>query len=183
MTLPPRTIAAFAGKIVGKLAGAKLRPDGAGAKLRMGEVKIVLPFGHVVRILVAEREADPPWPAVRRDHIEAGDLRLLAAVEGEFGEGQVAAGRHQLLAIALVEPLGLNPGTAVLRFSARKTEIEHPDRVGLVARGGGRLAVHLVAGGSAPEMGEAGSRDDAVGGIGMIERRADRSLDQKRVVA
>ena len=49
----------------------------------MGEIEIVLPFGDVIGEFVAEREADANGRARGVDHVDADDLRLLAAVERE----------------------------------------------------------------------------------------------------
>ncbi len=76
----------------GQVADQQFGADGAGPQLGMGEVEVVLPLHHVVGEFVGQREADPERRAVRADDVEAGDLRLLAAVQREGGRGQRAPG-------------------------------------------------------------------------------------------
>ena len=61
----------------------------------MGEPEIVDALGDVVGELVGQREADPERRAVVADHIDAGDLRLLAGVLGESRRHERLAGRHR----------------------------------------------------------------------------------------
>jgi hypothetical protein len=51
----------------------------------MGQPQIVAALDHVVGELVGQAEAQAAGRSVRSDQIDAGDLRLLAAVLGEGG--------------------------------------------------------------------------------------------------
>src|SRR5688572_30076134 len=73
----------------------QLRPDRAGAQLRMCQPEVVVAFSDVVRELVAEREAEAERLAVRTDGVEADDFRFLTAVLGEGGHGKLATRPHQ----------------------------------------------------------------------------------------
>ena len=73
----------------------------------MCEVEVVLPLGHMVRIFIAQREAQPHRAALVVDDIETRQFRLLAAIECEGGHWQRLAGADQPGAVALVEPFGL----------------------------------------------------------------------------
>jgi hypothetical protein len=72
----------------GSFADQQRRAEAAIAQLGMGQVQVVLALGHVVRELVADGVADAVRLAVVADHVQAGDLRLFAAVEREVGHLQ-----------------------------------------------------------------------------------------------
>ena len=76
----------------GRSPDQELGAEAGLAELGMGEPEVVDPLGHVVGELVGEGEADAARGAVGADQVEAGDLRLLAAVEGEVGREQRVAG-------------------------------------------------------------------------------------------
>src|SRR5271167_1510838 len=110
----------------------------------MREPKVVLPFGNVIGEFVAERPPDSNRSAGAVDHINAGDLRLLAAVEREGGTGQIALRRRENGTVALVEPLRLRAGFVLARLAAVQAELEHPHRVRELGRIG-EILVHSVA--------------------------------------
>jgi hypothetical protein len=95
--------------VLGQVADENLRPERARAQLRMGEIEIVDPLRDMVGELVRQREADAERRAVVADDVDAGDLRLLAAILGE-GRRKSAARRVRRpnRAVALVEPFGLH---------------------------------------------------------------------------
>src|ERR1700677_4795865 len=111
-----------------EVADQELGAEARRAQLGMGEGEIVLPLRDVIGEFVAEREADPHRRALRIDHIDADNLRLLAAVERETRADEIAAGRGERRTVALVEPLGLHPRGALARLAALEAHLEHSHR-------------------------------------------------------
>ena len=107
-----------AAHVGGEVADQQFRPEARRAQLGMGEVEIVLALHDVIGELVAEGEADANGRALGVDHVEADDLRLLAAVEREARADEIAARRHQRRAVALVEPFRLDARRAALGLAA-----------------------------------------------------------------
>src|SRR6478672_7556587 len=134
----------------------------------MREIEVVLTLHDMIGIFIAEREAEPYRLALRRNHVDAGDFRLFTAIEGEIGEGEIAAGWSDGASVALVKPLRLDARISRLGFAAIQSEIEHPDRIGFGARLRLSLLVHLVACCSAAKMSETGAGDEAMGAVRVI---------------
>ena len=96
----------------------------------MGEEEIVLPLGDVVGELVEKREPDPIRYPVLADDVDAADLRLLAAVEGEMRRDERLSRCGDKRAVALVEPFRLDAPFAGLRLAALEAHPEHLHRIG-----------------------------------------------------
>ncbi|MPL90050.1 hypothetical protein SDC9_36095 [bioreactor metagenome] len=161
----------------GQRAEPQLRAEARRAEFRMGEEQIVDPFRHMIGELVGEAEAEAVRHAVGADHIETGDLRLLAAVEGEGGRGQRVARRHGLGPGALVEPFGLHPDAARGGLAALEPHAEHLHRVGELLGGAG---VHRVARRRRAEMRQAGAAQIHPRGLGVAHRHVDRPGGEQR---
>ena len=146
----------------------------------MREIEVVPPLHDVVGIFVAEREADAEHRAVVADHVEAGDLALLAAVLGVAGKLDRLLRRDQPGAVALVGPFRLHADRARLRLAALDAELEHLHGVGEVVAL--QLGVHGIARLRAAEMGQAGQRHDDVRRLRMVERQKQPLLRDQRVV-
>ncbi len=84
-----------AAHVVRQVADQHLRAERGRPQLGMGEPEIVDALGDVVGEFVGEGEADAERRAVVADHIDAGDLRLLAAVQRESGRLERRAGRDR----------------------------------------------------------------------------------------
>ena len=104
-------------------------------------------------------------------------FRLLAAVQGEGGGGQGRAGRGDDAAVALVEPFRLDPGPAGRGLAAFQPQPEHLHGV-RQRRCILQVAVHLVAAFGGAQVGQAGSGDQQVRRVRMIDGRADPPLGQ-----
>ncbi|MGC4077396.1 MAG: hypothetical protein QM702_10255 [Rubrivivax sp.] len=94
ITLPSRRMREMPETLRGSSPVPQLRPERAEAQLRMREEQVVHPLGHVVRELVADREAEPEGLAVLADKVDAGDLGLFARVLGEGRGGDRLARRR-----------------------------------------------------------------------------------------
>src|SRR3569833_4527170 len=106
-------------------AGAQLRPDAALAQLRMREIEVIAPLGHVIRILVADRKAEPHREPIGADDIQPDDFWLLAEIECEGRrDNRLPAGDYDA-SVTFVDPLRLRTGTAVGRATALHAPIEH----------------------------------------------------------
>ena len=95
----------------------------------MGEPQVILFLGHMVGEFVAERETDPDRLTFGIDDVDAGDLRLLPAVERKGRAHQIALGRNEDGAVALVEPFGLSACGAPRWLAAFEPKLEHPHGV------------------------------------------------------
>ncbi len=92
----------------------------------------------------------------------------------KLGEESGAPGPGKQGAVPLVEPFGLNAGSAGRRLTPLETHAEHLHRVRerLLLR---RL-VHGVPGSGRPEVGKTGAGNDEMRRIRMIDRRQHASL-------
>ncbi|VXB96765.1 hypothetical protein PSEUDO8O_20332 [Pseudomonas sp. 8O] len=182
LLLPQHLVAptntADAGQVTRQLADQHFRAEGTEAQLRVGQVQVVLALDHMVGELVAKGEADAIRLAIVANHIEAGQLGLLTEVLGEVGHREVLARANHDAAITFVEPLRLRAFAACGRATAGHAPLEHLHGVGELAFGLLRLdlLVHLVAGGGAAQVGQAGAGHQAVRRIGVIQRRQYTAL-------
>src|SRR5690606_12801489 len=110
--------AARAANVLRQLTHEELGTKRRLPKLRVGEPQVVMPLGHVVGELVGEAEAQPERRAVGTDHVDAGELRLFAAVPRERGARERLLRLGEVFAVALVEPLGLLARDAIRRPAA-----------------------------------------------------------------
>ncbi|MNM98952.1 hypothetical protein D3C81_1114990 [compost metagenome] len=147
---------------------AQLRAEAAGAQLGMRQVQVVAPFHHMVGKLVAQGVAEAVWRAVGTDQVQPDQLRLFAGIFGKGRQRQVGAGAHDDAAVALVEPLRLRALLARWRPTAFQAPLEHAHAVSDGAFG--LLLVHLVAGGGAAQVGQAGTGHQAVGRVLVVQR-------------
>src|SRR5207248_3812250 len=148
----------------------------------MGKIEVILPLHHVVGIFIAERKAEPERGSVRGNHIDAGNLGLLAAIEREVRQNEISAGWSNNRAVALIEPFRLNACRPRRGLAALEAEIEHLDRVCLIAGCGIGLLVHLVAGGGAAEMSKAGPGHQAMSATGMIDWAQNLAACEKLLI-
>ncbi|MDR6128080.1 hypothetical protein QE452_002744 [Sphingomonas sp. SORGH_AS438] len=166
--------------MVGSQADDQLGAERGLAQLGMRQPQIIPPFGDMVGEFVRQAEAQPVRLPVRPDQVDAGQLRLLAAILGEAGHGQRLARPDQLRAVALVEPFRLLPDRARRRLAALDTRQKHAHRIGL-GRGRRRVAMHLVAPLGRAEMGQAGAGHDQMRRIVMVDRRDQPRLLRRQV--
>ena len=127
--LPVAQDPAGAAQILRQIADQQFRSQRGRTQLGMGEPEVIAALGDMVGEFVGEREAQAARPAVGVDQIDAGDLGLLAAVERESGRLEVAAGRDEARAVALVEPFGLDPRPLPFGLAAFDAHQEHPRRI------------------------------------------------------
>jgi hypothetical protein len=166
-----------------QLAQQQLGAVGALTQLGMRQVEIVLALHHVVRIFVAEREADPVYRGVVADQVQADHLDLVAAVERVGRQLERLLGRHHTAPIALVEPFGLHADLAGRRLAALQTPLEHLHRIGELRLVGLQLGVHRVARRRAAQVRQAGARDQPARGVGVVQRRQQAAVAHDRGVA
>src|SRR5439155_24432179 len=102
-------------------------------------------------------EAEPADDAVVIYHIDADDLRLLAAVGGDIGYVERLPRAAEDAAVALVEPLRRHAALSRRRPTTGQAHIEHPSAVRL-RPDALRLLVHLVALFDAAQVRQARSR-------------------------
>src|SRR5262245_23584116 len=81
--LPIAKDAAAAAEVIERMVGDQLRPNGADAQFRRGQVKVIDVLGDVIGPFVALRKTEAAGNAAVVDNVDAGDLGLLAAVRGE----------------------------------------------------------------------------------------------------
>ena len=167
-----------------QVAEQEFGTDRAVAQLRMRAVEVVLLLDDVIGELVADDVADAPRPAGVVGDIDAGDLGLLAAVEPERGDRQRRAGRDDAAAVSLVEPFRLHAGLARGRLAAVLPEAEHLHRVGQRRgrRTRSRRVMHRVARRGAAQMRDAGSGNEQVRGIRVVDGRTQPVVALHRVV-
>ncbi|MNZ95224.1 hypothetical protein D3C78_1143600 [compost metagenome] len=127
--------------------------------------------------LVRDGKADAHRFTLVRDHVDAGHFRLFAAIERKGRRGESRAGRRRHMAVALVEPFGLNALFAGLGLAVFETHAEHLHGIRQAFLGGFRgLLVHAVTGRSRTEMGKASTGQMQVRRIGMGDRRQEATF-------
>ncbi len=89
--LPSRSDAARAAHVGRQLTNQQLRAQRGMAQFGMRQPQVIATLGDVIRELVGEAEADTARIARGVDDVNAGNLRLFAAVERE---SQVRATPH-----------------------------------------------------------------------------------------
>ena len=142
----------------------------------MRQVQIVHPLHDVIGKLVGQREAQPARRAVRGDEVDAGQFRLLAAVERKVGRSQRLFRRDDTAAVALVEPLRLHADLAGCRLAAFQAHAKHLHRVRRI--GGLRLGVHAIARVGRAQMRQTGAGQQNTRAVGVIDRREDALVAQ-----
>ena len=158
-------------------ADADFRAEACRAQFGMGEVEIVDPLGDVIGKLVRNGKTDAHRFALIGDHVDAGHFRLFAAIEREGGRGERSTRCRRHMAVALVEPLGLNALFTGLGLAVFKTHAEHLHgiRQAFFRRFRG-LLVHAVAGRGRTQMGEARAGQMQMRRIGMGDRRQETAF-------
>jgi hypothetical protein len=129
----------------------------------------------VIGELIGEAVSQPPRVAGRVDEVNAGDFRLLAAVQREGRRLESRAAGNDAGAVALVKPFGLHAHRAVGRFAALYACEKHAHGIA-VRRGGAGLGVHLVAALRRSQVGESGAGEIQMGRVGMIDGGQPREI-------
>src|SRR3546814_11835690 len=93
-------------------ATTRIYTDGHTLSLHDALPSLVALLQQVVGELVAERDADPPWPAGVIDQVEPDQLDFVAAVLGEVDHLEGLLRRRHDAAVALVEPFRRHAGQA-----------------------------------------------------------------------
>src|SRR5690606_19449267 len=127
-----------------------------------------------------QREANAERRSVLADDVDADNFRLFAPIERERRRGKRLVRRHDEGTIALVEPLRLNAELSLARLAALKAHAEHLHGVRqlLFLFSRDRL-MERVARRSGAKMRQAGTGDEEMCGIGMIDgRKNTASLEQ-----
>jgi len=148
----------------------------------VGQVQVILALHDVVGELVAHRETEAIRFAVMTDDVEPGHFRFLAGILGKRRQRKGLARTHDDAAVALVEPFRLHTGLPCRRFAALHAPFEDAHGVGhlcFVAN----LLVHLVPRRGATQMREAGTADQQVRRVRVIQRWQDAPVfEQLRIV-
>ncbi len=122
--------------------------------------------------LVADGETEAKRRAIRADQVQPNQFRFLARVEREVGRIQRRTRMHDNRAVALVEPFRLHARLSGRGRAAFNTPLEHAHGIsqrsllGLLTQ----LLMHGIAGRCTAKMREAGSGDQAVRRIRMMQR-------------
>ena len=154
-------------------------PSAAWRSFEWASQQVILTLGDVVAELVGEAKPEAVRRTVGTDQIDAGELRLLAAVRCKVGRSRVGwPGRDQLRTVALVEPFGLTAGLSFRRLAAVDSVEEHAHRIRLLLRR--RRAMHSVARVGRPEMRQAGAGHDQVRRVLVVDRRDDPARRELR---
>ena len=154
-----------------QVADQDFRAEGGVAQLRMRQIEIIDALGDVVGKFVRQGKADAKRRAVIADDVDAGDLRLLAAVHGKGRRDQRRAGRHRHGAVALVEPFGLHARCAGRGLAAFQPHAEHLHGIGQrLFAVGVELLVHGVARRGGAEMRQARAGQVQMRRVGMVDR-------------
>src|SRR5579864_6658659 len=112
----------------------------------------------MIRELIASCHPYAIWRSVRGNHVDAGNLGLLAAIFGIAGNIERLPVPSQHRARSLVEPLRRSPDRSRRRTPSILSPVEHFHAVGHIVAVGGmhRLAIPRTA-----EMSEASSGNHA----------------------
>ena len=125
MTVPPRMILLVPSTMIGERSDQDFRAKCRLPELGMGEPQIIVALNDVVTELVRKANAEAVGDPIWTNQVNARQLRLLAAVQGEVGNGKRFARADELRPIAFVKPFRLTSDIARRRLSALDTLEEH----------------------------------------------------------